>query len=83
MTVKIEYYCPHGVTGLGQWQVSMAEQIEANRGFPIEDIGRQLRDNTLIVSVETSLPNSAVENTLSDIEDHLPATATHVETREV
>lgn len=84
MTVEIEYYCPHGVSDLGDWQVDMAEQIESNRGFPITDIERELEGSAFIVRVQTAtLPDSAVDNMLSDTEDHLPDTASHVETREV
>lgn len=82
MTVEIEYNVPDPPADMGAWQVKMSEQIERNRGYPIKEIGRELSGPTFIVSVETTLPDSAVENMLSDIEDHLPATATHVETRE-
>lgn len=83
MTVEVEYYCPFGVSDLGQWQVDIAKQIENNRGFPITEIERELSGTAFVVRVETTLPSTAVENMLSDIEDHLPATARHVETREV
>lgn len=82
MTVEIEYTMPSS-RNVGRWQVSMAEQIEANRGFPLKDIERELRGDRLIVRVETTLPDTAVENMLSDIEDHLGAGSEHVETREV
>jgi len=82
MTVEIEYQIPTN-RELGKWQISMAELIESNRGFPISDIYRQTSGTTLIVSVETTLPDSAVDNMLSDIEDYLPAGSQHIETREV
>lgn len=83
MVVEVEYTCPVPPAGLGAWQVDMATQIETNRGFPIEEIDRVLQGTTFIVRVDTSLPSDAVDNMLSDIEEHLPATASHVETREV
>ncbi|MBO4248416.1 hypothetical protein IL252_11380 [Halomicrobium sp. IBSBa] len=82
MTVEIEYSLPRPLAP-SDWQVHMAEQIETNQGIPIEEITRTLRGHTLIVSVETTLPDEAVENMLSDIEDHLPQGCEHVETREV
>lgn len=82
MTVEIEYSLPRARAAT-DWQVSMAEQIESNRGFPIEGIERLLLGTTLIVRVDTTLPDSAVENMLSDIEDYLDPGAEHVETREV
>lgn len=83
MTVEIEYRCPTPLKGLGQWQVDMVKQIETNRNFPIQDIERKLSGSSFIVRVDTSLPNKAVENMLSDIEEYLPSNAQHVETREV
>lgn len=92
MTVEIVYDLENtAVNDLGRWSLKMAEKVEANRGFPITDISRELTEEeidgfsvpVLIVSVETTLPNQAVENILSDIEAHLPDTAEHVETREV
>jgi hypothetical protein len=83
MTVEIEYDLGATVVnGLGEWQVKMAKQIESNRSFPITDIERELAGSAFIVRVETeTLPSQTVENMLSDIEDYLPDTATHVETR--
>jgi hypothetical protein len=83
MTVEVEYYVPFGADTLGQWQLDMAKQIENNRGFPISDITRELSGSTFIVRVETDLPDQAVDNMLSDIEEYLPSTASHVGTREV
>lgn len=83
MTVEIEFSVPANISGLGRWQVEMAKQIETTRNFPVEDLERQLDGDQLVVSVETSLPNQAVENMVSDIEDHLPKNSTHIETREV
>lgn len=82
MTVEIEYDNVL-VDKANLNQLKMAEQIESNRGFPISDITRVIRGNTFIVRVETNLPNSAVDNMLSDIEEYLNAEANHVETREV
>jgi hypothetical protein len=82
MTVEIEYSLPRS-RAASDWQVSMAKQIEQNRGFPIDEIERELSGTTLIVRVETSLPSQAVENMLSDIEDYLETGSEHVETREV
>jgi len=82
MTVEIEFNLANNRVA-GRWQCSMAEQIEANRGFPMSDIERELQATTLIVRVDTTLPNSAVDNMLSDIEDFLPAGSEHIETREV
>jgi len=82
MTVEIEYSLSNSRVA-GRWQYSMAKQIESNRGFPIESIKREIRGTTLIVSVDTTLPDSAVDNMLSDIEDYLPAGSEHIETREV
>lgn len=82
MTVEIEYSVPTKVT-VGEWQVRMAEQIESNSNFPIKEIEREFNGGTLIVRVDTSLPSQAVEGMLSDIENHLPNGAAHVETREV
>lgn len=82
MTVEIEYSLPRSRVA-SDWQVSMAEQIESNRGFPIEGIERELTGTTLIVRVDTDLPSQAVENMLSDIEDNLESGSEHVETREV
>lgn len=83
MTVESEYHIPQQMSGMGQWQVDMAKQIETNQGFPITGIKRELSGDTLFVRVETDLPSQAVENMLSDIADHLPAGAKHLETREV
>lgn len=82
MVVEIEYSLPRPRTA-SDWQVSMAEQIEANRGFPIENINREMVGTTLIVRVDTTLPSTAVDNMLSDIEDYLGTGSKHVETREV
>lgn len=82
MTVEIEYSL-RTTRIASNWQVDMAEQIQANRGFPIENIKRRVEGTTLVVSVETTLPDSAVENMLSDIKDHLTAGSQHIETREV
>lgn len=82
MTVEIEYSLPRPRVA-SDWQVSMSKQIEANRGFPIENIERELSGTTLTVRVETDLPDQAVENMLSDIEEYLAAGSEHVETREV
>jgi len=82
MTVEIEYENVMSEK-IDVSQLKMAEQIEENRGFPITDIEREWGGDSLIVRVETSLPSSAVENTLSDIEDHINPEAEHVETREV
>lgn len=82
MTVEIEFVILRRI-GLGDWQVQMAKQIESNHGFPINDIDRELSGGTFIVRVETTLPNQAVENMLWDIEEYLPSTASHVETREI
>jgi len=82
MAVEIEYDLPRPRTA-SKWQISMAKQIESNRGFPIEDIERELRGTTLIVRVDTSLPSTAVDNMLSDIENYLETGAKHVKTREV
>lgn len=82
MTVEVEYNLPRSQIA-SDWQVNMAEQIASNQGFPIENIERELRGTTLIVRVETSLPSTAVENMLSDIEDHLDTGSQHVETRDV
>lgn len=83
MTVEVEYSIPQGLTGLGEWQVRMAKQIETNRGFPITDIERELSSETFVVRVETTLPSTAVENMLSDIDEYMPPNADHVQTREV
>jgi len=82
MTVEIVYSLPKARSP-SKWQVSMAEQIERNSEFSIQNIQRELNGTELILRVETGLPDTAVENMLSDIEDYLPATASHVETREV
>jgi len=82
MTVIVEYQLPT-LRQAGEWQISMAEQIETNRGFSMSDIKRELSGTTLIVRVDTTLPNQAVENMLSDIEDYLPAGSQHIETREI
>lgn len=82
MTVEIEYSLPRPRVA-SDWQLSMAEQIESNRGSPIEGIERELSGTTLIVRVDTTLPSQAVENMLSDIEDYLNNGCEHVETREV
>lgn len=82
MTVEIEYRNVNP-TKIRLSSLRMAEQIESNRGFPIEGIIREVRGTTLVVGVETSLPSQAVDNMLSDIEDHLNPEAEHVETREV
>jgi hypothetical protein len=82
MTVEIEWSAPQTLTAV-DWQISMAKQIEENRGFPIEEIEREFTGCTLIVRVETDLPSQAVEGMLSDIEEHLPNGSQHVETREV
>lgn len=82
MTVEIEYSLPTTQIG-NNWQVDMAKQIESNRGFQIRDIERELHGTTFVLCVNTTLPNQAVENMLSDIEDYLPAGSSHVETREV
>lgn len=82
MTVEMEYSLPQARIA-SDWQVSMARQIETNRGFPIEEIERELSGTTLIVRVETTLPSQAVENMLSDIEDYLETGSEHIETREV
>lgn len=82
MTVEIEYSLPTSRIASG-WQVDMARQIESNSEFPITDLEREIQGTTLILRVETTLPNQAVENMLSDIEEYLPAGSKHVETREV
>lgn len=82
MTVEVEYKRVDEQTFRWQ-QLDMARQIENNRGFPIEDITRIFQGETLIVRVKTNLPDSAIDNMLSDIEDHLNSEAHHVETREV
>lgn len=82
VTVEIVYDLPRALSA-SKWQVDIARQIESNRGFPIQDIERELVGTTLYVRVETDLPNNGVENMLSDIEGHLPQAASHVETREV
>jgi len=82
MTVEIEYERVDAQTF--QWQqLDMAKQIQENRGFPIQDITRILSGDTAIIRAETDLPAPAVENMLSDIEEHLNPEARHVETREV
>lgn len=83
MTVEVEYRTPWPVGPASDWQVQMAKQIEENRGYPLESIEREVSGSTVIVSVETTLPDSAVQNMLSDIEDYLPSGSTHVETREI
>lgn len=82
MTVEVEYSLPRPRIA-SQWQVSMTEQIEENRGFPIEEIERELSGTRLIIRVQTDLPNQAVENMLPDIEEYLENGSEHVETREV
>jgi len=64
-------------------ELQMARQIEENERFPIQDISRRIKGQNMIVEVETTLPSEAVDNMLSDIEDHLNDDAEHVETREV
>lgn len=81
MTVELEYSSPTTLGG-GEWQVAMAEKIAENRGPPITDIRRVVDGRTLTVIVETDLPAEAVEGMMQDIEESLPAGATHVETRE-
>lgn len=82
MTVELEFSNPSAIAA-GDWQVSMAKQIEANRGFPLESIERVVSGGTLIVRVETTLPDAAVDGIVStDVPDHLP-NSSHVETREV
>lgn len=84
MTTEIEFSVPQGMADLGEWQIVMAKQIEANEGVPISEITRRVENGTtFIVSVETTLPSQTVRNMLSDIQDHLPPNATHVETREL
>lgn len=82
MTVEIIYSIPQTRVA-GDWQLSMAKQVEENRGYPINNIERVLSGTTLVIRVETDLPSQAVDNMLSDIEDYLAAGSEHVETREV
>lgn len=82
MTVEIEFSLPNTRVA-GHWEVEMSKQIESNRGFPISDIERELQGTTLFVRIETTLPDTAVENMVSDIENHIPAGSNHVETREL
>lgn len=82
MTVEVKYNLQTTQVASG-WQVAMAEQIESNRGFPINSIERELSGTMLTVRVDTSLPSTAVEDMLSDIEDYVPAGSQHIETREV
>lgn len=83
MTVEIEYWSSQMPDSLGDWQLNMAKQIESNRGFSLTDIERELRGEKFIMRVEADLSSQEIEDMLSDIEDHLPAGAEHVETREV
>lgn len=83
MTVEIEYRTPRTLGAASDWQVQMAEQIQTNHNFPIEEIQRVVSGTTVIARVETDLPSQAVEKMLSDIEDHIPAGSEHVETREI
>lgn len=98
MTIQVIYNIEQTAATPGSWEVDMAKQIESNRGFPISEIYRRMTwaeeldplpselngdERVLVVEVDTSLPSHAVDNMLSDIEEHLPFDASHVETREV
>lgn len=82
MTAEIEYSLPRPRVA-SNWQVAMSERIEKNHGVPIKNIERELHGSRFVVRVDANLPNSAVENMLSDIEEYLPDTANHTETRQV
>jgi len=80
--LELEYKIPFGISGMGLWQVEMAEQIKENRGIATEDIERSMQTNTFVVQIPQSKSDVDVSTMRSDIEQYLPKTAIHIETRE-
>lgn len=82
MTVEVVYELPRPRVQT-DWQTKMAQQIEENRGFPVQNIKRELHGTRFVIRVETNLPDAAVENMLGDIEPYLEPRSEHLVTREV
>lgn len=82
MTVEITFQNVDPVR-VARVQVRMSKQIEEQENFPIVDITRHIRGNTLILEVETDLPSQAVDNIVTKhVPEWLNDDAEHVETRE-